>query len=138
MIAINCGGEEYQDENGILYQADEYFNGGTPSDFGIQYEIGQTKDEDLYQTERWSDKDLIYNLPIDAEPAKYILILKFSEVYFTSAEEKVFNIALGSKIVVQDLDVFDRVGKAKAHDEFIEFEIKEDGLYYNVSFMHII
>lgn len=134
VIAINCGGEEYTDGDGTLYEADNYFSTGTTSDHGSQYDIELTKDEELYHTERWADKDLEYNVPFNVEAGKFVLILKFSEVYFQQSGEKVFDIALGKKIVIKDLDIFDIIGKAKAHDEYIEFEIRDDGLlYYAVS-----
>lgn len=130
VIAINCGGEEYTDGDGTVYEADNYFSTGTSSDHGSQYDIELTKDEELYHTERWADKDLEYNVPFNVDIGKFVLILKFSEVYFQQAGEKVFDIALGKKIVIKDLDIFDMIGKAKAHDEYVEFEIKEDGLLY--------
>jgi hypothetical protein len=134
VIAINCGGDSYEDAEGVVYEADNYYNTGNESDYGLQYDIELTKDEELYQTERWADKDLVYTVPFDQSVGRYVLILKFSEVYFAQSGEKVFDVALGSKIVIKNLDVFDQVGKAKAHDEYIEFEIREDGyLYYKVS-----
>lgn len=134
IVAINCGGDSYEDNEGVQYEADNYYNTGNPSDYGLQYDIDLTKDEELYQTERWADRDLVYSIPFDVEEGKYVVILKFSEVYFTQAGEKVFDIAIGSKMVIKNLDIFDNVGKAKAHDEYIEFEIKKDGyLYYKVS-----
>lgn len=138
MFAMNCGGDSYTDPNGIVYEADDYYNSGNPSDYGVQYDIDLTKDEELYQTERWADRDLIYTIPFDVEPGTYVIVFKFSEVYFSQANEKIFDIALGSKIVVKNLDIFEQVGKAKAHDEFVEFEIKQDGnLYYKVKFKRI-
>jgi hypothetical protein len=83
---------------------------------------------DLYQTERWHSDTLTYSLPLK-NPGKYVLILKFSEVYFTGPDEKVFDIAIGKKIVIKDLDIFSKVGKAAAHDEFAEFELKNDKIY---------
>jgi hypothetical protein len=134
VIAINCGGDAYEDSEGVVYEADNYYNTGNESDYGLQYDIELTKDEELYQTERWADKDLVYTIPFDQSIGRYVVILKFSEVYFAQSGEKVFDIALGSKIVIKNLDIFDQVGKAKAHDEYIEFEIREDGyLYYKVS-----
>ena len=134
VIAVNCGGDSYEDGNGVVYEADNYYNTGNPSDYGLQYDIDLTKDEELYQTERWADKDLVYTLPFEQEPGNYVAILKFSEVYFSQANEKVFDIALGSFPIVRNLDIFDLVGKAKAHDEYIEFELRDDSLiYYKVS-----
>jgi len=59
------------------------------------------------------------------------LVLKFSEVYFNEVGEKVFDVALGKKVVVKGLDIFSKVGKATAHDEFVEFELKDDMIYVN-------
>lgn len=132
VYAINCGGDEYTDEDGIIYQKDNYFDGGISSDHGLNYDISNTKDMELYQTERWHSDTLTYTIPLK-ESGKFVLILKFSEVYFGSPNEKVFDVALGKKIVIKDLDIFDKVGKASAHDEYIEFEIRDDKVYMGKS-----
>lgn len=133
IIAVNCGGEEYTDPDGVVYLADKYYDKGSASDYGLQYDIELTKDEELYQTERWADGDLTYILPFNADKGKIIVILKFSEVYFSAPEQKVFDFAIGNEIILEDIDIFDRVGKAKAYDEYIELEFKDDdNLYYNV------
>ncbi len=131
LIAINCGGDEFTGHDGVTYIADKYYSGGSSSDFGLQYDIANTKDEDIYQTERWSNGDLVYRLPVALTDGKYIIILKFSEVYFSAAEDKIFDIQLGTTTVVKDLDIFDKVGKAKAHDEFIIVNVKNSVLFYN-------
>jgi hypothetical protein len=128
-IAINCGGPEFRTKSGIVYQKDKYFIGGEASDFGMNSEIKNTKDKDIYQTERWSTEDLIYEIPIQNN-GKYVLILKFSEVYFNSKGEKIFDFKLGDLTVLEDIDIYEKVGKNRAYDEFIEFEIKNDKLYY--------
>lgn len=66
------------------------------------------------------------------QPGKYVLILKFSEVYFNSAGEKIFDVALGNVKVVNQLDIYSKVGKATAYDEYIEFEFKNGKIYYDV------
>jgi len=66
------------------------------------------------------------------QPGKYVLILKFSEVYFNSAGEKVFDIGLGNLKVVNQLDIYSKVGKATAYDEFMEFEFKNGKIYIEV------
>lgn len=85
---------------------------------------------DLYQTERWHTDTFTYSIPAK-QPGKYVLVLKFSEVYFDSVDQKVFDIALGKKTVLKDIDVFAKVGKAAAHDEFVEFELKDDKVLIN-------
>lgn len=127
ILAINCGGDEYKDSNGIEYSSDKHFSGGEASDYGLQYEIKNTKDEELYQTERWSSSDLTYNLPSSLSKGEYVLILKFSEVYFSSSGDKVFDIGLGTRTVLENIDIYDKVGKASSYDEFIRFRITSKG-----------
>ena len=130
IAAINCGGDDYTDSDGIKYISDNYFDEGSISDFGINYEISQTKDQLLYQTERWSSSDLTYSIPINKE-GDFVLILKFSEVYFTSTNEKVFDVALGKLTIIKNLDIFKEVGKAAALDKYIEFKIANNQVFVN-------
>lgn len=109
---------------------DKYFDAGVSSDYGLNYDISDTKDMELYQTERWHSETFTYSLPI-SEPGKYVIILKFSEVYFNNPHEKVFDVALGKKIVVSNLDVFSMAGKASAHDEYVQMELRDDKVYVN-------
>ena len=127
-LAINCGGPSYTSSNGIKYIKDTYFIGGQSSDAGLNLEIKNTKDQIVYQTERWSEEDLIYNIPIKNQ-GTYILILKFSEIYFNSIGEKVFDIKIGDDIIINDLDIFSKIGKNSAYDEFITLNIKGDNLF---------
>ena len=96
-----------------------------------------TQDAELYQTERWAGEDFSYDIPVP-NSGKYVLVLKFSEVYFNSPNEKIFNVALGKQNIVNHLDVFSKVGKAIAYDEFIEFELKNNKVYINVVLQKII
>ena len=131
IAAINCGGNEYLDSNGVKYEADNYYNGGSSSDHGLSYSIKNTDDGDLYQTERWSSETLTYSLPLKPTiNGKYVLVLKFSEVYFNNKREKIFNVALGKENIIKDLDIYAKVGKAEAYDEYIEFEIRNRQVYY--------
>ena len=127
-IAINCGGPEFRTKNGVVYQKDNYFSGGESSDFGTNSEIKNTKDKEIYQTERWSSESLIYNLPLKND-GKYVLVLKFSEVYFNSKGEKIFDVKLGDYTILKGVDIFAKVGKEVAYDEYKEFELKNKKLY---------
>ncbi len=66
------------------------------------------------------------------QPGRYVLILKFSEVYFNSPGEKIFDVSLGDHKVVNQLDIYSKVGKATAYDEYIQFEFKNGKIYYEV------
>ena len=127
-IAINCGGPEFRTKSGVTYQKDNYFEGGEASDFGMNSEIKNTKDKEIYQTERWSSKDLDYNIPLKKD-GKYVLVLKFSEVYFNSKGEKVFDFKIGDTTILENIDIFEKVGKNNAYDEYIEFELKKNKIY---------
>ena len=127
-IAINCGGPEFRTKAGVTYQKDNYFVGGEASDFGINSEIKNTKDKEIYQTERWSTEDLIYNLPLKKD-GKYVLVLKFSEVYFNNKGEKMFDFKIGDETILEKIDIYEKVGKNNAYDEFVEFELKNKKIY---------
>ena len=96
----------------------------------MNYDISNTDDMIIYQTERWSSGTITYSLPLKGDGI-YTLILKFSEVYFTRANEKVFDIALGKKTVVKNLDIYEKVGKGNAYDEYVEFTLKNNKIYFN-------
>jgi hypothetical protein len=59
--------------------------------------------------------------------------LKFSEVYFQAENEKVFDVALGKKTIIKNLDIFALVGKAAAYDEYVEIELKDNKIFHNKS-----
>lgn len=45
---------------------------------------------------------------------------------------QVFDIVLnGDHTVVADLDIFERVGRGVAHDEYVEFKVRNGKLIYN-------
>ena len=124
-VAINCGGPEFRTKSGVTYQKDKYFVGGEASDFGTNSEIKNTKEKEIYQTERWSTEDLVYNLPLKKD-GKYVLVLKFSEVYFNNKGEKIFDFKIGDETILENIDIYEKVGKNNAYDEFIEFELKNN------------
>lgn len=133
IYAINAGGEAHTDGNNIHYDQDPLMNKlGTASDYGKQYTIGRVPqwDEYLYQTERYHTGTFGYEIPV-AGDGDYALVLKFSEVYFTAPNMKVFDVVLNNEhTVVQELDIFAQVGKSVAHDEIVYFTISRGRLYY--------
>jgi hypothetical protein len=132
IYAVNCGGEEHTDSNGIKYEKDA-LKIGTASDYGRNLgSIGRVppSDEIIYQTERYHTATFGYDLDISGD-GDYVLVLKFSEVYFNSANSKVFDVVLNADHqILSDLDIFGSVGKGTAHDEYIYFSISRNRLYY--------
>jgi hypothetical protein len=132
IYAVNCGGEEHTDSAGIKYSQDN-LKVGTASDFGKTLQsIGRVNqaDEIIYQTERYHTSTFGYEVPL-AGDGDYVLILKFSEVYFNSPNAKVFDVVLNADHkIISDLDIFANVGKGVAHDEYIHFSVSRNRLYY--------
>ena len=91
MYAVNCGGEAHTDSNGFTYKRDPLMGKtGTASDYGKQLDIQRAPllDKPLYQTERYHHSTFGYDIPV-VEDGDYVLILKFSEVYFDAPNMKV-------------------------------------------------
>ena len=89
IYAVNSGGSSHTDLNGVHYQADK-LSVGISSDYGKNVQIGRVAaaDQILYQTERYHVADFGYNIPIKQE-GDFVLVLKFSEVYFRGSKLKV-------------------------------------------------
>jgi hypothetical protein len=83
------GGDAHTDVNGISYQKDSLSN-GVASDYGKNLLIQRAHPSDmiLYQTERYDTNTFGYNIPIKQD-GDYVLVMKFSEVWFTSPGQKV-------------------------------------------------
>jgi len=131
VFAVNCGGEEHTDMQGVNYERDTN-KAGTASDFGKQLLIGRVPEQDqiLYQTERYNSATFGYDMNVEGD-GEYTLVLKMSEVYFDAPNMKVFDVVLnGDLTVVSDLDIYEKVGRGVAHDEYIEFEIEGDRIIY--------
>lgn len=89
IYGINVGGDSHVDSYGVRYQKDPSKQGIT-SDFGKRLDIHRVDftDQILYQTERYSHSSFGYDLPVK-EDGSFVLVLKFSEVYFQSSRQKV-------------------------------------------------
>ncbi|XP_068140100.1 malectin-A [Drosophila tropicalis] len=133
VYAVNAGGDEHTDRNGIHYEADPLRNVGIASDYGKHLlMIGrvQEQDEVLYRTERYHTTTFGYDFPADGD-GDYALIMKFCEVYFDAPNRKVFDVLLNRKhTVVKQLDIYDQVGRGSAHDEIVYFKISNGRLHY--------
>jgi hypothetical protein len=132
IFALNAGGESHTDSNGIRYRRD-YLVEGLPSDYGRSLDIQRVPQQDkiLYQTERYATETFGYTVTMPFGDGDYVLWLKFSEVWFNAPGQKVFDVAINDNIVVQNLDIFEKVGRGVAHDEIIPFQIRSNKLIIN-------
>lgn len=132
IYAVNCGGEAHLDAYGIRYERDPLHGRiGIASDYGKRLLIGRVPPNDyiLYQTERYHTNTFGYDIPVNSD-GDYVLVLKFCEVYFNAPDQKVFDVVLnGDHTIVADLDIFEKVGRGVAHDEYVLFRISKGKLY---------
>lgn len=129
IYAVNAGGGGHTDSNGIRYIPDP-LSIGVASDYGQRFQIRRAlaEDQNLYQTERWHSNSFSYEIPVK-EDGDYVIVMKFAEVYFDAPEQKVFSVQLNNQhVVVPQLDIFEKVGHATAHDEVVEFSVKKGKL----------
>ncbi len=91
VFAVNCGGPAHVDMFGVKYKAD-HNPVGIASEFGLSLSISNVHVNDmiLYQTERYHTSSFSYNIPVE-EDGDYVLLTKFSEVYFQNPGGKVSN-----------------------------------------------
>lgn len=131
VYAVNCGGDAHTDMFGIRYEKDP-LKVGISSDYGKQLMIGRVPQADqiVYQTERYHTSTFGYDMPLDGD-GEYLLVLKLSEVYFNAPNMKVFDVVLnGDLTVASDLDIYEKVGRGVAHDEYIEFTVEGNKIIY--------
>jgi len=136
VYALNCGSySPYTSSAGFRYQGDTYFEQGTRiADYQIQpkyanQDIKYTSDDIIYKSERISDDSFAYYLPID-QPGTYVLIFQFVELTIDRTGARLFNIKFGDKKIVDSLDIYHKVGRFTAYEEYIEFELKDDEIFY--------
>jgi len=110
---INCGGEAYTDPNGIVWEADNYFNTGRAG--RSSNPITGTNIPELYRSERYdilASPELKYNVPIPN--GQYSLKLHFSETYSgtMAVGARVFDVKVEGSTKFIKVDIFAQSGNA--------------------------
>ena len=102
----------HTDAAGNLFIADDFFTGGrTASQDDDVFIVGtgtnasndSDVDDILYQTERF-DADLSYEIPV--ANGLYDIRLHFAEIFFTSENERVFDVSIEGLDVLDNYDIF--------------------------------
>ena len=90
--AVNCGGEAHVDLYGVQYQRDS-LGLGHASGHGRSMVIRRVPppDQILYQTERYHTSNFAYDMSVKND-GDYVLVMKFSEVWFTQPNQKVVTV----------------------------------------------
>jgi len=109
IFAVNCGGGSFKSStNGITYQADKYFSGG--SIYKTTNSISGTSDDELFQTERYGD--FAYNIPLS--DGSYEITFKFSEIFHKALDRRSFDVLAENSTIISDLDIYEEVGSNDA------------------------
>jgi hypothetical protein len=122
MFAMNSGGGGYVAPNGVVYQADRYYNGGSTA--STPATIEGTEDVPLYQTERYGN--FSYSIPLAG--GTYEVSLRFTESYWSSAGRRVFDVWMEGTKVISNLDIFALVGRNRAYDVTIPVKVTDGTL----------
>ncbi|OUL34331.1 malectin domain-containing carbohydrate-binding protein [Nostoc sp. 106C] len=128
-IRIDAGATKaYTDSQGNLWSADQYFING--STYSTTAAIANTVDDPLYQTERYL-KNLSYAIPVTN--GDYTVNLKFAEIYFTAAGQRVFSVNAENQSVLSNLDIFAQAGSNTALDKAFNVKVNDGTL--NLDFL---
>jgi hypothetical protein len=133
--AVNVGGDSHVDSDGIRYEKDNYNGTATfKHKWTVGLNIGRVpeRDRNIYDYFRFSDSIIHYKLPY-LKDGHYILNLKFSDTDSRAPNYIVFDAQLNGKhLILSRLDVYQKAGKNRAYDEFIHFDVCDNGqrLYY--------
>lgn len=108
-LRVNCGGLIYTDPSGNDWAADSGFSGasGTTA-FEVGSPITGTTTPKLYQTERWSTGQFQYQFT--TANGNYNVRLKFAEIYFTQAGQRMFHVQINGTPVLTSFDILAQAG----------------------------
>jgi len=137
---INCGGADYDDENGNNWEDDyRYFKSWTnefsdiPKNFASQRRtfapIKNTKDWKLFQSFRYGKDKLQYEF--DVQDGAYLVELYFVEPWLgvggciNAKGMRVFDVAINGKTELNDLDIWSEVGTNTVLKKTIKIKSKE-------------
>ncbi|BAY94837.1 MULTISPECIES: malectin domain-containing carbohydrate-binding protein [unclassified Tolypothrix] len=125
-IRINVGGQAYTDSLGNQWLADQYSSGGNI--YTTTAAIASTVEDPLYQNERWLN-DFSYAIPVDN--GEYTVKLKFAELFFNAAGQRVFDVKAESNSVITNLDIFKEAGANTALDKSFTVKVTDGTLNLN-------
>ncbi|UOQ68636.1 malectin domain-containing carbohydrate-binding protein [Hymenobacter volaticus] len=112
------------------FAADQYYNGNSQT-YGNTNPIGGTEDDALYQAERYGTA-FGYAFPVSSGQ-QYRVVLHFAEIYATTVGQRVFDVSLEGNKVLDNYDIFKKVGTNVATTETFTTTVADDVLNLNFS-----
>jgi hypothetical protein len=116
VIAINAGGSAIAEaaegsQAAFEWLADQDFTGGTPTSTGSAINtslVPAPAPQAVYQTNRYGP--MTYAIPGLTPGGTYIVDLHFAETYWTAPGERLFNVSINNKQVLNNYDIFASAG----------------------------
>ncbi len=146
LYRVNCGGPDYQDENGQIWMADRQLPdkntwgskswtaalGIQPTFFASQRRTFDptrgTKDWALFQNFRYGRDELSYHFPVP--DGEYLVELYFIEPWLGTGGGidctgfRLFDVAVNDEVVINDLDIWKESGHDGALKKSIKVQVK--------------
>ena len=112
-VKINCGGPEaldYLADTGWTKNTEFGFLDGNSSNYPSSLQISGTDEDVIFQSDKYGMVTYKVRLP----NGSYDVKLLFSEKYFNSAGSRVFDVYFEQNRVIENLDIYQSVGKNAA------------------------
>lgn len=108
-LRINVGGPAHTDRHGNTWSADRWFVGGRVVSVGPERSIGNTDDDALYRTFRYSTSSrapMRYRIPV--KNGEYTVRLHFCETdgRLMRPGGRIFDVRMEGRVILNDLDIY--------------------------------
>jgi glucose/arabinose dehydrogenase len=107
-IYVNSGGAAYTDPSGTVWSADKGFSSGNA--YGVGNTIANTTTPALYQDLIWNSSPFQYQFAVPN--GTYTVTLKFAELHYTLAGQRVFNVVANGATMLNGFDAVAAAGAA--------------------------
>ncbi|MFA5834095.1 MAG: family 16 glycosylhydrolase [Bacteroidota bacterium] len=126
-VKINCGGPAVGG-----YLNDQEWSGsveygrldGSPKSFSASLPISGTSEPAIYRSELAG----IVEYKVRVPNGSYTVTLQMAENYFTSAGQRIFDVSLEGKPILQKFDLFATAGKNAAYEKVVNNVVVNDGI----------
>ncbi|WP_246455322.1 malectin domain-containing carbohydrate-binding protein [Hymenobacter citatus] len=127
---INAGGKQVSTDRGV-FAADKYYVPAPGNTAAVTGNIAGTINDALYQTERYGTNGTFrYALPVTN--GQYTVVLHFAETFWSEAGRRVFDVTLEGNKVLDNYDIYRKVGRYTMKTETFTTTVKDGSL--NIDF----
>lgn len=133
VLRVNAGGSKFTDKAGRVWAADKGFDSGMTN--SVSSAIAGTEDDKLFQTSRYDNAKSaqLLNYKFSLSNGNYTLRMLFAESHNSAKGKRVFDVKAEGRVVVDNLDIYKRVGKNRALT--IEVPVKVSDGALNLQFV---